>query len=164
MRRGSRLATRRWRASISRATSSTRSGTTPSLHARHNTPHVALNCACVLSPPWGRAYGEHQAGDRTLTRAGSRARALRRHAETKASCALWKDGRGTTCHLLLDPDHLRNPIRLFPRVSLPGQRNSPGGAPSGAGQTGDREALRYRKGLCGAPEAVDCRTHVWLVG
>src|SRR4051812_8931194 len=43
---------------------------------------------------------------------------LRRHAETKASCALWKDGRGTTCHLLLDPDHLRNPIRLFPRVSL----------------------------------------------
>src|SRR3954467_528751 len=49
MRRGSRLATRRWRASISRATSSTRSGTTPSLHARHNTPHVALNCACVLS-------------------------------------------------------------------------------------------------------------------
>src|SRR4051794_33170150 len=49
MRRGSRLATRRWRASISRATSSTRSGTTPSLHARHNTPHVALNCACVLT-------------------------------------------------------------------------------------------------------------------
>src|SRR3954465_5254247 len=49
MRRGSRSATRRWRASISRATSSTRSGTTPSLHARHNTPHVALNCACVLS-------------------------------------------------------------------------------------------------------------------
>src|SRR4051812_30651313 len=48
MRRGSRLATRRWRASISRATSSIRSGTTPSLHARHNTPHVALNCACVL--------------------------------------------------------------------------------------------------------------------
>src|SRR3954452_13273017 len=49
MRRGSRLATRRWRASTSRATSSTRSGTTPSLHARHNTPHVALNCACVLA-------------------------------------------------------------------------------------------------------------------
>src|SRR5215211_795186 len=49
MRRGSRLATRRGRASISRATSSTRSGTTPSLHARHNTPHVALNCACVLT-------------------------------------------------------------------------------------------------------------------
>src|SRR3954466_8635030 len=48
MRRGSRLATRRWRASTSRATSSTRSGTTPSLHTRHNTPHVALNCACVL--------------------------------------------------------------------------------------------------------------------
>src|SRR4051794_32286564 len=50
MRRGSRLATRRWHASTSRATSSTRSGTTPSLHARHNTPHEALNCACVLSP------------------------------------------------------------------------------------------------------------------
>src|SRR4051794_16363019 len=38
---------------------------------------------------------------------------------------------------------------------LPGQRNSPGGAPGSAGQTGDREALRYRKGLCGAPEALD---------
>src|SRR3954466_14785229 len=49
MRRRSRLATRRWHASISRATSSTRSGTTPSLHARHNTPHEALICACVLS-------------------------------------------------------------------------------------------------------------------
>src|SRR4051794_27690020 len=48
MRRGSRLATRRWHASTSRATSSTRSGTTPSLHTRHNTPHEALICACVL--------------------------------------------------------------------------------------------------------------------
>src|SRR5215210_4363752 len=49
MRRGSRLATRRWHASTSRATSSTRSGTTPLLHARHNTRHEALICACVLS-------------------------------------------------------------------------------------------------------------------
>src|SRR3954470_23960777 len=49
MRKGSRLETRRWHASTSRATSSIRSGTTPSLHARHNIPHEALICACVLS-------------------------------------------------------------------------------------------------------------------
>src|SRR3954451_18965622 len=48
MRKGSRLETRRWHASTSRATSSIRSGTTPSLHARHNIPHEALICACVL--------------------------------------------------------------------------------------------------------------------
>src|SRR3954467_15198928 len=42
MPRGSRSATRRWHASTSRATSSTRSGTTPSLQAPHNTRHEAL--------------------------------------------------------------------------------------------------------------------------
>src|SRR3954470_22290698 len=49
MRKGSRLETRRWHASTSRATSSIRRGTTPSLHARHNIPHEALICACVLN-------------------------------------------------------------------------------------------------------------------
>src|SRR3954453_6872575 len=34
----------------------------------------------------------------------------------------------------------------------------------GAGQARDRDALGCRKGLCGAPKALDCRTHVRLVG
>ena len=30
----------------------------------------------------------------------------------------WSDGGGPACYLLPDPDHLQNPIRSFPRVSL----------------------------------------------
>src|SRR4051794_19452029 len=49
MPRASRSATRRWHASTSRATSSTRSGTTPSLQALHNTRHEAHIYAGLLS-------------------------------------------------------------------------------------------------------------------
>src|SRR4030095_14968827 len=50
MRRASRSAPRRCNASTSKATNSTRSGTTPSLHAPHNTPHRALISARALIP------------------------------------------------------------------------------------------------------------------
>jgi transposase len=47
---------------------------------------------------------------------------------------------------------------------LPGPGDSPRGASGSTGQPGNRQAIRRRQGLCGAPEALDCRTHVRLVG
>ena len=57
---------------------------------------------------------------------------------------------------------LKEVQRLFPFLErvvadgLPGQEDSPGGAPGGSGPIGDREALGWRERLCGPAKALDC--------